>query len=372
MVKIHKLQDWKKNLDKLKKKYNNILLIISVSCNERFKVANELKLIFDSAKISIISVKYFKSNFKSSENLSKKYLNETYDLIIGFGGGSTLDFAKFFISLKLLRINSSQVKEQKIKELKINKKIDFIAIPTTAGSGSESTKFAVTYINGKKYSIENDILLPKKYILDPHLSFTCTKTQKISSALDALCQAIESSWSNNASKESIKYSFQSIKFIWENIESAILQNDFISHQKILIGSNLAGKAINISKTTGPHALSYYISKKFKVSHGLSVALTMPAFLDLHAQHIINNNSKSKKLTNSIKFLEKTMRTRKNNIANTFKKKVKSLGISLNLINFNIRKHNLFLISKSIDPVRLQNNPVELNSELIMKILTNSL
>ena len=103
------------------------------------------------------------------------------------------------------------------------------------------------YINKKKFSIENSLLLPDASILDPKLSFTCSKKQKITSAVDALCQSIESLWSLNSTHLSIKYAKKSFKLVWGNIYDAIINKSFDSHAKLLIGSNYSGKAINISK-----------------------------------------------------------------------------------------------------------------------------
>lgn len=184
---------------------------------------------------------------------------EKYDVIIGMGGGSVIDFAKSF-------------------RFYTNIKIPLIAVPTTAGTGSEATQFAVVYKNGIKTSLDDSSILPNYVILDSQFASNAPQYIKACSAADAYCQAIESYWSVLSTAESQKYAKQAIQLIKDNIEKFVLSSDKNSVEKMLLGAFLSGKAINISRTTAAHALSYNITTKYGIPHGHAVALSIANLL----------------------------------------------------------------------------------------------
>lgn len=177
------------------------------------------------------------------------------DLVIAVGGGHIMDMAK--------AVNFLAGKKP------------LIAIPTTAGTGSESTQFAVVYKDGKKTSLEDPKMLPTYAIVDSNLALSVPKDIALPSALDALCQAIESLWSNKATEESRGYARQALELIWPNIILAIEKRDSAAITALAMGAHLAGKAINISKTTACHAFSYGLTYRFGVPHGIAAAIFLP-------------------------------------------------------------------------------------------------
>jgi len=181
--------------------------------------------------------------------------NNKCDCIIAIGGGSGIDTAK---------------------SIKFYNQIDLplMAVPTTSGTGSEATHFSVLYKNGKKHSVADRRLLPNYVILQPNVLKTLPLYQKKCTMLDALCQAIESWWSKKATPESIMYSKKAIKLILSNMDG-YLENDDNCNKNMLTASNLAGKAINITTTTAPHAMSYKMTSLYNIPHGHAVALCLP-------------------------------------------------------------------------------------------------
>jgi alcohol dehydrogenase class IV len=189
------------------------------------------------------------------------------DLILAIGGGSVIDMAKLINTLAVNCDNDNDnVRFVRDGKKNINKGKTLIAVPTTAGTGSEATHFAVAYINGKKYSIAHQCLLPDYVIIDPTLTYHMPKTVAASSGIDALSQAIESYWAINSTTKSKAYAEKSIKIILPNIIKAVCNKDIQSMNAMALGSNLSGKAINISKTTAAHAMSYSISALINISH----------------------------------------------------------------------------------------------------------
>ncbi len=151
------------------------------------------------------------------------------------------------------------------------------AVPTTAGSGSEATCFAVVYNGKKKLSLQHDRLLPSNVLLDASLTSSLSNYQTAISGIDAFAQAIESFWNVNATEESKTYAAESIQILKEYLPKSLNNPGIQIREKLLWAAHLAGKAINITRTTGPHALSYYLTANFNVPHGQAVALFLPVF-----------------------------------------------------------------------------------------------
>lgn len=201
------------------------------------------------------------------------------DLIIGIGGGSPMDMAKLLIAYDrtnphevLDAIRSGDKIEQRSRKL--------VLVPTTSGSGSEATHFAVVYIGDEKFSIAGPAMRPDHVVLDPLLALSGSSHQRATSGIDALCQSIESLWAVAATDESRRYARHALSLVSHNIRPFVHEPDERSARAMCIGSHLAGRAIDISKTTAAHALSYAITKKYGIPHGNAVALTLGAFLDL--------------------------------------------------------------------------------------------
>ena len=204
------------------------------------------------------------------------------NIILAVGGGSTIDVAK---CIKLFAPMDAQdiYLNQKI----VGSDITFIAIPTTAGSGSESTRHVVIYYQNNKQSISHDMAVPNYYVLEPSVLQGLSLYQKKSTMLDALCQAIESWWSVNSTEDSILYSKDAIRLIVDNWKGYIEENIIDAASKIMHASNYAGKAINITATTAAHAMSYKITTMFGIPHGHAVAMCMRYVWE----HLVNNVNK---------------------------------------------------------------------------------
>lgn len=178
------------------------------------------------------------------------------DAIIAIGGGSAIDVAKCikFYNLK-------------------NDCVPLLVIPTTAGTGSEATKFAVMYKEGVKTSIEDEHCLPDAVMFDYHFLETLPLYQKKVTLMDAFCHGLESFWSVNSTRESRCYSKGVLENILENVDEYLkLNNEAEVCKKIFEASFFAGKAINIAKTTAGHAMCYKITSMYGLAHGHAAIL----------------------------------------------------------------------------------------------------
>ena len=157
-----------------------------------------------------------------------------------------------------------------------------MAIPTTAGTGSEATHFAVVYVDGEKYSLAAPSLLPDYAVVDWKLTTSLPRRMTVATGLDAFCQAIESIWAVAANDESLAYAIEAARLAFENLPVAANSPTPTARQAMSRASYLAGKAINITKTTAPHALSYFLTSRYGVPHGMAVACTLASLLEYNA------------------------------------------------------------------------------------------
>ena len=296
------------------------------------------------------------------------------DIIVGIGGGSVLDTAKL---LSILPVDESEIRDIITGIKRIPARIKhLILVPTTSGSGSEATQFAVSYIGKKKYSVSSTGMLPDMVFLDSEFTDTMPKELTATTAFDAISQAIESFWAVGATRESMNYASESITGIINIFNSLLTHPTSESRDKMMIASHLAGKAINISKTTGPHAISYALTKNFGIPHGIAVMLTLAAFVEF------NTNLNSSLLNRQIDVTEYKQRIIKllqlmqvkNIMGTTIKinKMIEQAGLKPGLKNFGISNpEDLVLLSENVNIERLNNNPLSINRSQLLMILNKS-
>ncbi len=297
----------------------------------------------------------------------KKLNSFAPEVVIGIGGGSVLDTAKLIHSLPP---SAEEIRKAILTGiLKPIKKVPLIAVPTTAGSGAESTHFSVVYINEVKYSLASEALLPEIKIVDSECTLSMPPKLTAITAMDALSQAIESFWAINANEESRLYAAESIKLNLSVFDRVVTKSDASSREIMMRAAFLAGKAINISKTTAAHAYSYYLTKKFGIPHGQAVGLLLPV--------IILYNSEVEKIN-----IDKTIhKKRLEGLKSLFgvKDMREAAEMIYNLLNNHsllLRFHDLGYVKKTdfahwlenVNPQRLSNNPVEVHEELLLKYL----
>lgn len=289
--------------------------------------------------------------------------SEQCDTILAVGGGSSLDVAK------CIKLYSKMSKETLYLDQPYEDTgVKLIAIPTTAGTGSESTRYAVIYYDGKKQSVTHESIIPDVAILEPKVLKTLPLYQKKCTMLDALCQGIESWWSVNSTEESKKLSKQAVETIMKWWHEYIFENSDEAAENIMYASNLAGQAICITQTTAPHAFSYKITSLYKLPHGHAVAVCLPEIWEYmigHFDHCIDSRG-ADYLEQTFKDISSAMgcctpmeaRALFENITN-------EIGI-LNPVSQN-RINDIKVLTYSVNPIRLRNNPVELDVESIKKL-----
>jgi len=225
----------------------------------------------DKLGVQMIGFRDFQPNplYENVQDGVKLFRAENCDAIIAVGGGSAMDVAKcikLYGNLPGDGDNGSWLTAEYVEN-----SIPFLAMPTTAGTGSEATRYAVIYYDGKKQSVTSESFIPDTVLMDPETLKTLPPYQKKATMCDALCHAIESFWSVNSTDESKEYSRAAIKGVMENMEG-YLANSEEGRAGMLRAANTAGKAINITQTTAGHAMCYKITSLFGSAHGHAAIL----------------------------------------------------------------------------------------------------
>jgi alcohol dehydrogenase len=271
----------------------SVLIFCTTSAFDRHKKDFDLNSLF--ALPNVIFEHAFDSNPSISDmvEISQKYRNSSIDLIIGLGGGSTMDVAK----IACVSIPAQQ-KGIEISDLLLDNKLfaRFIAIecfqvPTTAGTGSEVTPFATVwdYTNQKKKSLSNPAMFAKKAFIDPDFLTDIPLNVALSTGLDALNQAFESIWNINAneftrtlSRRAAELALQALPLINEIPKSAELRD------KLSIASLFSGLAISHTRTSICHSISYPLTLKYGMSHGMACAFSMLEVFKYNSAFIMND------------------------------------------------------------------------------------
>ena len=294
------------------------------------------------------------------------------DTILAVGGGSAIDVAKCIKLAVLAKEGNAAIIPPLVSQrLPIDgSKIPFIAIPTTAGTGSESTHNAVMYYEGAKQTVTNDGVLPDYAILEPSVLKTLPLYQKKCTMMDALCQGIESWWSVNSTEESYEYSRKTIELIMANWRKYIFDNDDEAAAQIMLAANCGGRAINITQTTAAHAFSYKITSLYGFPHGHAVAVCMSEIWDYMLSHVEKciDSRGPVYLLQIFKDIAAAMGCDDSHEArDLFFSMLQDMELSSPVSETAQRSSDIAILTSSVNPIRLKNNPVELDSLTIYQL-----
>lgn len=256
----------------------NSLLVLSQGGKKRgYQDYIYEKFLIDRDKTTTVTVSNYPDSYKLLK-LIKNFSQTSFDNIYAIGGGSVIDIAKV-LSVFIPISNQREVKNLQKEDLKKydKKKINLTAVPTTSGTGSEVTQFATIWDskNLNKYSIDNRLLLPEEFLLDSKLLETLSFEQFLYPVLDCISHTLESIWNNNRNEKSLAFSKRALEILSNEIIN-LKQNNYksMNFDNMLLASNLAGQAINITRTSIAHAISYEYTLKFDIPHGLACSFTI--------------------------------------------------------------------------------------------------
>lgn len=350
-----------KNLDEWLEDKNKVLLV----CDGSLQFLEEFNKKLDIITTPMVRFSDFQPNplYESVIKGVKLFKNENCDSIMAIGGGSAIDVAK---CIKLYsNLSGDGADGSWLKAEIIPNNISFLAMPTTAGTGSEATRYAVVYYNGTKQSITSESFIPETVLMDPGTLKTLPFYQKKATMCDALCHAIESFWSVNSTGKSKAYSKEAIQGVLKHIDG-YLNNTEDGNAGMLYAAHMAGKAINITQTTAGHAMCYKITSLFGCAHGHAAMLcdrVLFPWMVENTDKCIDHRGEE--------YLKKTL----DEIGQALgcedsRGGAEKLGNIFNRLKFEIPEASVEQydeLKNSVNPVRLKNHPIALDMETINRL-----
>ena len=288
------------------------------------------------------------------------YHKEGCDAIIGFGGGSSMDCAK---AVGACAVKPNQSLAQMKGILKIHKKLPLlIAIPTTAGTGSEVTCVSVLsdHANGKKAPIVSEGFYPKAAIIDPELTYTMPPAVTAGTGIDVLSHAIEGYWSKGhqpiCDTLAIHAAALVFKYLYRAYENP---SDEEAREKMCEASVIAGLAFTLPKTTSSHACSFPLTNIYHIPHGEACGLTLDYFVRINARG--TGSERVETLAKALGFADAEA------LADAIFALKQKLGLRCDLKDLHLEEEQIAELVKISRHPNLYNNPVEITDEMLDKM-----
>ena len=286
--------------------------------------------------------------------------DEKCDSIMAVGGGSAMDVAK---CIKLYsNLLGDGADGAWLKAEIIPNSIPFIVMPTTAGTGSEATRYAVIYYNDAKQSVTSESFIPSAVLMDPNALKTLPLYQKKATMMDALCHAIESFWSVNSTEKSKEYSRAAIQAVLKHMDG-YLANTEEGNAGMLKAAHTAGQAINITQTTAGHAMCYKITSLFHSAHGHAAILCDRVLFPWMAENTdkCTDPRGEEYLKATLDEIGRAMGCKD---ATEGAEKLRIIFDSLELEVPTATAEQFEILKNSVNPVRLKNHPIALDVDTI--------
>lgn len=260
------------------------LILASEGTLERLKANESLQSLIGNKKNRVISgITPNPSVDDVCRNLNELRHEDAYSVILAIGGGSCIDLAKAISALRGLAV-SQDVSYEEVTEsirqksfFRDSKPADIIAVPTTAGTGSEVTRWATVwdFKNKKKLSVEHQGCFPKAAIIVPELTMSMPQRVTLSTGLDALSHAMEAFWAKARTPLSQALALDAISRVKQFLPAALKDGGDLSvREGMCTASLLAGLAFSVTKTTACHSISYPLTMNYNIAHGFAAALTL--------------------------------------------------------------------------------------------------
>ena len=376
----------------MEKSWKRVFLVAGKSFL-RLPIGQDLEEIFSDLDLRTYHFSAFQANplLEDVEKGIEAFSAFQGDVILAVGGGSALDTAK------CIKLFSGLSKEKSYLEQEFTENgIPLITHPTTAGTGSESTPYAVIYKAGEKCSVEHESIYPRYRIEDARSLKTLPLFQKKATLLDALSHAMEAIWSKYSNEDSRSYGKEAISLILKHYKAYLMQDseakprvvaeaesEAIAEASSLAGkaiaeasslagkaiaeasnpaekaiaeaSNLAGKAIAVTRTTAGHALSYKLGSLYQLPHGLATAVVNRSLYPFMCK-----DKNRMKASENLLFLAKCFqgKTEEEGVRR-YQAFLEELEI---LPNLHAGEEDLESLVNSVNVERLSNHPISLTKE----------
>ena len=292
-----------------------------------------------------------------------------YDMVVGIGGGSVLDMAKV---ASAAAANPEQEASAFLGANKIkNPSAPKILIPTTAGTGSEATPFALVIVEGKKKAIASSYNLADVVFIDA--TFTATMPPRVTAftGMDALSHAIEAFLSLGANPLTDSFALEAMRKISNNLEEAFSHGDNLNaRMEMSLAAMLAGIAFGNAGVIAGHAIAHAFGARYKVPHGVSAALTLPYIMEYNASAPAVG-ARMKEIATALvgEKIESAEEAASEAIARV-RSMIERLELPARLSELGVPKEDLSKLAEDVEKEKgyLKRNPREMGLEDAMKLL----
>lgn len=311
-----------------------------------------------------------KPNYDSLLEICSSFFSVKNALIVGIGGGRVLDYSKLLSVIELGEYEGFP--RFRDHSLEHTQKGAVFLVPTLFGSGAEATRHAVMYRGDTKFSINVPKSIEIKSVIQPEFASAASEFVRLSSALDAVCQGLESSISLLTTKTVVSRNASALDSILSSFIPYVTEGSEISSKSFALGASSIGISMNVAKTTGAHASSYFLTSVYGIPHGISVAITSRAFLE-SIQNGCASDSQAN-MSSTLKILKdvfelhgyKSFDDFVQSVFNRFSSVLDPLFIQL------VEQVDIFAWIASVDRVRLANHPVTITSDELEKVFEKSI
>lgn len=281
------------------------------------------------------------------------------EFIVALGGGSSMDCAK---SASVICFTDDSIEKYHMTGLALpDKHIPIIAVPTTAGTGSEVTCVSVlsNHAAGKKGPINDDNFYPAIALIDPELTYTLPKYQTASCGIDVLSHAVEGFWSRGHQPICDALALHASELVFKYLRRAYNDgSDREAREKMAEASVIAGMAFTLPKTTSSHACSFPLTNLYHIPHGEACGLTLDYFARVNAKAEGEEGERINGFARKLGFKDMT------DMADAILQLKKDVNLRCDLKDKNLTDDQIDELVETSHHPNMQNNPVVITDEIL--------
>lgn len=279
------------------------------------------------------------------------------DFIVALGGGSSMDCAK---SASVVCFTEDSIEKYHMTGVPLpDHHLPIIAVPTTAGTGSEVTCVSVlsNHEKGKKGPINNDNFYPVVALIDPELTYSLPKHQTASCGIDVLCHAVEGFWSKGHQPICDAFALHASRLVFQYLPMACKDgNDKEAREKMAEASVIAGMAFTLPKTTSSHACSFPLTNLYQIPHGEACGLTLDYFARINAKAPGEDGKRINGFAKELGFRDME------EMADAIGSLKKEIGLRLDMKDKNLTDRDVEELVQASHHPNMLNNPVEITDD----------